>query len=41
MNIKLGYPKVSDEMNILDTHQFHHPLDDLEQIMGAEELVVI
>ena len=41
MNIKLGYPKVSDEMNILDTHQFHHPLDDLEQIMGAEELLVI
>jgi MoxR-like ATPase len=41
MNIKLGYPNVSDEMNILDTHQFHHPLDDLEQIMAAEELVLI
>ena len=41
MNIKLGYPKVSDEMNILDTHQYHHPLDDLEQIMTAEELVLI
>jgi MoxR-like ATPase len=41
MNIKLGYPKVSDEMNILDTHQFHHPLDDLEQIMVAEDLVMI
>ena len=41
MNITLGYPKVSDEMNILDTHQFHHPLDDLEQIMIAEDLVMI
>ncbi len=41
MNIKLGYPNVSDEMNILDTHQFHHPLEDLEQIMAAEELVLI
>ena len=41
MNIKLGYPKTGDEMNILDTHQFHHPLDDLEQIMAAEELVLI
>jgi len=41
MNIKLGYPKLSDEMDILDTHQFHHPLDDLEQIMIAEDLVVI
>jgi MoxR-like ATPase len=41
MNIKLGYPKVVDEMNILDTHQYHHPLDDLAQIMTAEELVQI
>ena len=41
MNIKLGYPKDSDEMNILDTHQYHHPLDDLAQIMTAEELVHI
>lgn len=41
MNIKLGYPKAADEMNILDTHQYHHPLDDLEQIMTAEELVQI
>src|SRR6266550_6841948 len=28
-------------MNIMDTQQFHHPLDDLEQIMTAEELVLI
>ncbi len=41
MNIKLGYPKDSDEMNILDSHQYHHPLDDLAQIMTAEELVHI
>src|SRR5436309_3361107 len=41
MNISIGYPKVSDEMNILDTHQYHHPLDDLEQIMIAEELLHI
>src|SRR5207245_6034774 len=27
--------------NILDTHQYHHPLDDLAQIMTAEELVLI
>ena len=41
MNIKLGYPKDTDEMNILDSHQYHHPLDDLAQIMTAEELVHI
>src|SRR5215472_5260294 len=41
MNISLGYPKAADEMNILDSHQHHHPLDDLAQIMTAEELVAI
>ncbi len=41
MNISIGYPKASDEMNILGSHQHHHPLDDLEQIMTAEELVII
>jgi MoxR-like ATPase len=41
MNITLGYPRMQDEINILDTHQFHHPLDDLEQIMHAEELIQI
>ncbi len=41
MNISLGYPKAADEINILDSHQHHHPLEDLAQIMTAEELVHI
>lgn len=41
MNIKLGYPKAVDEVNILDSQQQHHPLDDLAQIMTAEELIHI
>ncbi|MBE3561939.1 MAG: MoxR family ATPase [Ktedonobacteraceae bacterium] len=41
MNIKLGYPKPADEVNILNSHQHHHPLEDLAQIMTAEELVHI
>ena len=41
MNISLGYPKASDEINILDSHQHRHPLEDLAQIMTAEELVNI
>ena len=41
MNISLGYPKAVDEMNILDSHQHHHPLEDLAQIMTAEELLLI
>ena len=41
MNISLGYPKAADEMNILNSHQHRHPLEDLAQIMKAEELVWI
>jgi MoxR-like ATPase len=41
MSIKLGYPKAADEINILDSQQHHHPLDDLVQIMTSEELVTI
>ena len=41
MNISIGYPKSTDEINILDSHQHRHPLDDLAQIMTAEELVQI
>lgn len=41
MNISLGYPKISDEMSILDSHQHHHPLEDLQQIMTAEELLLV
>ncbi|GCE25292.1 ATPase [Dictyobacter alpinus] len=41
MSIQLGYPRPEDEINILDSHQHHHPLEDLAQIMTAEELVLI
>ena len=41
MNIKIGYPKPADEVNILDSQQHHHPLEDLTQIMSADELVLI
>src|SRR5207245_8594754 len=39
MNISIGYPNANDEMNIMDTHQHHHPLDDLAELITAEELI--
>ena len=38
MNISLGYPQPSDEVNILGNQQYHHPLDALTQVITAEEL---
>src|SRR5437899_917749 len=29
MNIKLGYPRAADEVNILTSHKHHNPLNDL------------
>lgn len=39
MNISLGYPQAPDEVNILERQQFHHPLDDLTQVLSPEELL--
>lgn len=39
MRIRLGYPEMSDEINILDRQQHFHPLVDLEQAVSLEELM--
>ncbi len=39
MRITLGYPKHADELDILDRIQFRHPLEDLEQVVAASELI--
>jgi MoxR-like ATPase len=39
MRIRLGYPDMSDEINILDRQQYNHPLVSLEQVVSLEELV--
>jgi MoxR-like ATPase len=39
LRIKLGYPSRDDEVTVLDRQQFSHPVEALEQVITAEELV--
>lgn len=41
MSISLGYPAAPDEVNILDRQQFTHPIEKLEAVAGADEVVSI
>jgi MoxR-like ATPase len=38
LRIRLGYPTVAQERTILDDQKISHPLDDLEVVLGVEEL---
>jgi len=39
MRIRLGYPQLNDELNILDGQQYKHPIDELEAVVSVEELL--
>ena len=39
MRISLGYPTQADEIAILNSQQTHHPIEDIEQVISAEELI--
>jgi MoxR-like ATPase len=39
MRLHLGYPAGRDEMAMLDAQQYTHPIDQIEQVVSAEELV--
>jgi MoxR-like ATPase len=39
VRLTLGYPDVSNEINILERQQFQHPVIDLGQVAPAEELM--
>ena len=39
MRFNLGYPSMEEEMRMLDLLQFKHPVDRLESVAAAEELV--
>lgn len=38
MRIRLGYPLWEDEIRVLERQQFHHPFEDLGQVVSVEEL---
>jgi MoxR-like ATPase len=39
MRVSLGYPSAADEMRILELQREHHPVEDIGQIVTADELV--
>ena len=39
MRISLGYPNPEDEIAILDSQQYVHPVETLEQVIDAQELL--
>jgi MoxR-like ATPase len=39
LRIRLGYSRMEDEINILERQQLKHPLQTLEQVASAEELL--
>ncbi len=39
LRVKLGYPLLEDEIDVLKRQQFVHPLDTLEQVVSAEEVL--
>ena len=39
IRLQLGYPKEREEIAILDAQRHIHPLETIEQVMGADELL--
>src|SRR5512141_1259126 len=39
LRLHLGYPSNQDEMAMLDAQQFAHPIDEIDQVVSAPELV--
>jgi len=39
LRLKLGYPSPLDELAMLDSQQYKHPLNDLQQVASVEELM--
>jgi MoxR-like ATPase len=39
MRIRLGYPNIDDEIQVLDRQQYQHPFEELQQIVSVDELL--
>jgi MoxR-like ATPase len=39
LRLRLGYPDLADEISVLEGQQFEHPLDSLEQVASADEVM--
>jgi MoxR-like ATPase len=39
LRLRIGYPTPQEELAMLDSQQFQHPLNDLQQVVGVDELV--
>jgi MoxR-like ATPase len=39
LRISLGYPSKEDEIKILDSQQFRHPIEGIEQVVTVQELI--
>jgi MoxR-like ATPase len=41
LRIRLGYPGHSDELTIMEQQKISHPIDDLAEVMGVDELLAL
>ena len=39
LRISLGYPEKDDEIRVLDSQQYQHPVESLDQVVSVEELL--
>ncbi len=39
LRLRLGYPSVENEIRVLESQQFRHPIEDVQQVVSVEELL--
>ena len=40
LRVRLGYPKMNDEIMVLDRQQYKHPIEGLDKVVSAEEVLM-